>query len=104
MENNYLPFLTTDYQLKVDYLKGHLSRLWLRFNYFLSIELALFGLLGFLLFKQESPNVAACIFPIAIGIAVSVLWCFIGIQDRALVKIYSVAIKYVTFFIKTFQR
>lgn len=34
-------FLREDYELKAKYLEGHLSRMWTRFNFFLTIESAL---------------------------------------------------------------
>ncbi len=83
-----LDFYSRDYEMKVDYLKDHLSRLWTRFNFFLSIELALFGFLGYLLFDGDGKNIEATLFPILLGSLISVIWCFVGWQDRALVKMY----------------
>jgi len=38
-----LDFLIEDYWQKISYLKDHFTRLWNRFNYFLTIQSALFG-------------------------------------------------------------
>lgn len=78
--------LLTDYRLKVNFLEGHFSRLLSRFNYFLSIELAIFGLFGYLWFNKEITD--ALIFPILLGLPVSIIWLFFARQDRALVRIY----------------
>jgi hypothetical protein len=60
--------------------------LWTRFNYFLTIEVALFGYLGYLTFDKNLAGPAR--FPIVLGIVVSALWYIVGAQDRALVEIY----------------
>lgn len=75
-----------DYKLKLDYLKSQFDRLWTRFNFFLSIETALFGFLGYLIFDKE--NVRAVPFVAVIGVALSILWYVIGAQDQALVRCY----------------
>jgi hypothetical protein len=66
-------FLLEDYKLKVEYYAGHLSRMWTRFNFLLTIDSALFGLfatrenptqatqqkflvIGFAIFSTTSPN------------------------------------------------
>jgi hypothetical protein len=75
-----------DYKLKLDYLTSQFDRLWTRFNFFLSIETALFGFLGYLIFDDE--NVRAVPFVGVIGVALSILWYIIGAQDQALVRSY----------------
>jgi hypothetical protein len=60
-------FLVEDYKLKLGYLTSQFDRLWTRFNYFLTVEMALFGFMGYL---------------------VSALWYVIGAEDRALVEAY----------------
>jgi hypothetical protein len=79
-------FLVDDYKLKLDYLKSQFDRMWTRFNFFLSIEVALFGFLGWLVFEKH--NLGAMLLPASIGLAVSGLWYIIGAQDRALVEFY----------------
>lgn len=92
-EINHFDFLVKDYEMKVNFLKDHFSRALTRFNYFLGIELALFGFLGYLLFDPVAKNFEATLFPILIGIVLSIIWCFVGWQDRALVKMYQSGIK-----------
>jgi hypothetical protein len=79
-------FLVEDYRLKLDYLKSQFDRMWTRFNFFLSIEVALFGFLGWLVFDKATPN--ASTLPASLGLAVSALWYVIGTQDRFLVEFY----------------
>jgi hypothetical protein len=78
--------------MKVDYLKAHLSRMWTRFNFFLTIELALFSLLGYLIFDTDGSHREANFIIFFAGMVTSSIWCFFGCQDRALVKIYREAI------------
>lgn len=81
-------FLVDDYKLKVDYLTAHFDRLWTRFNFFLTIELAIFGFLGYLLFDTEGRDLQAVPVPFILGIGVSLVWFIVGRQDRALVNDY----------------
>jgi hypothetical protein len=78
--------LFEDYKLKLDYLRGQYDRLWQRFNFFLGVELAVFGFLGYVTFSLETPEASAL--PAAIGILVSVIWYIVGAQDRRLVEVY----------------
>lgn len=78
--------LFEDYQLKLDYLRGQYDRLWQRFNYFLGVELAVFGFLGYVTFSLNAP--AAAPLPAAIGLLVSLIWYVVGAQDRRLVEVY----------------
>ncbi|MFL6200679.1 MAG: hypothetical protein ACJ76J_16005 [Thermoanaerobaculia bacterium] len=75
-----------DYKLKLGYLTSQFDRLWTRFNFFLSIETALFGFLGYLIFEVK--NVRAVPFVGVIGVVLSTLWYIIGAQDQALVRSY----------------
>jgi hypothetical protein len=78
--------LFEDYKLKLQYLTAQFDRLWNRFNFFLSVQLAVFGFLGYVTFTLKSPG--ATPLPIVIGLLVSSLWYIVGAQDRALVEIY----------------
>ena len=78
--------LFEDYNVKLDYVRAQYDRLWQRFNYFLSVELGLFGFLGYLTFDRqvrEATSLAAWM-----GIAVSLLWYVVGAEDRRLVEVY----------------
>ena len=78
--------LFEDYKLKLQYLMAQFDRLWNRFNFFLSAQLAVFGFLGYVTFTLRSPG--ATRLPIVVGLLVSGLWYIVGAQDRALVEIY----------------
>ena len=47
-------FLLKDYELKVRFLSDHLQRMWMRFNFHLTVEPALTG--GKLLVKERQPT------------------------------------------------
>ena len=78
--------LLEDYKLKLDYVRGQYDRLWQRFNFFLTVELALFGFLGYLTF--DAKVIEATILPGSIGLVISILWYIVGAQDRRLVEVY----------------
>jgi hypothetical protein len=79
-------FLVEDYKLKLGYLTSQFDRLWTRFNYFLTVEMALFGFMGYLVFDKS--NIRSVPFVGSIGLTVSALWYVIGAEDRALVEAY----------------
>jgi hypothetical protein len=83
-----IKFLIDDYKLKVDYLTKHFDRMWTRFSFFLTIELALFGFLGYLLFDSSGRDVRSVPVPTLLGIVSSLLWYIVGAQDRFLVSSY----------------
>jgi hypothetical protein len=78
--------LFEDYKVKLDYVKAQYDRMWQRFYFFLTVELALFGFLGYLTFDARVPD--ATILPALLGLAVSLLWYIVGAQDRWLVEVY----------------
>lgn len=49
-------FLQKDYELKARYLTDHFSRMWVRFNFFLTIES---GLVGLSFHKDYSSHIRA---------------------------------------------
>jgi hypothetical protein len=75
-------FLLEDYRLKVQYLTDHFSRMWTRFNFFLTINSALFA---FSVQKDTAPFVL--LFVVA-GLLLSALWYFFGATDNYLVDVY----------------
>jgi hypothetical protein len=81
LEARRLNFLTEDYWQKVQYLKDHFTRLWNRFNYFLTIQSALFGA------TVLSPDKYRWWVPIFAAL-VCALWYIFGAQDRYLVDLY----------------
>src|SRR5437762_2273906 len=81
VETERLDFLIADYWEKVHYLKDHFTRLWNRFNYFLTIQSALFGA------TVLSPEKYRWWVPIFAAL-VCALWYIFGAQDRYLVALY----------------
>jgi hypothetical protein len=78
--------LYEDYKAKLDYLTAQYTRLWQRFNFFLSVELGIFGFLSYLTFNAKALD--ATPLAAAIGIVVSALWYVVGAEDRYLVEVY----------------
>ena len=78
--------LFDDYKLKLDCVTKQYDRLWRRFDFFLTVELALFGFLGYITFNARIPD--ATVYPAILGLAVSFLWYIAGAQDRWLVEVY----------------
>ena len=89
--NDVVSFLVEDYKLKTDFLTEHFSRMWTRFNFFLSVEPALFGV-AFLAHKDEWSKRAVTF--AGFGILVSVFWYIFGAQDRYLMELYRDEIKF----------
>jgi hypothetical protein len=81
LEIRRLDFLIEDYWQKVQYLKDHFTRLWNRFNYFLTIQSALFGA------TVLSPEKYRWWVPLFAAL-VCCLWYIFGAQDRYLVDLY----------------
>jgi len=75
-------FLIKDYDLKVGYLTAHLSRMWTRFNYFVSVESALVG--GKFIIGNGKLSTELAI----VGTALSAIWYVMGAEDRFLVRVY----------------
>jgi len=76
-----------DYELKLDYLKAQYDRMLTRFNYFLTIEIGLFGFSGWLIFENTG-RVTAVRLPALLGVFVSLLWYIVAAEDRMLVETY----------------
>lgn len=87
LEKEDLEFLKKDYELKVNYVLAQFSRMWMRFNFFLTIEsalsVALFGL-----FRDTKSLSDYGIFIALIGAVSSLCWYVFGAQDRYLSAIY----------------
>lgn len=81
-----LAFLQQDYRDKIQYLKDHFTRLWNRFNYFLTVQSALFGA------TVLSPDKFRWWVPIFAAV-VCLLWYMFGVQDRYLVELYRAQIE-----------
>jgi hypothetical protein len=78
--------LLEEYKLGVQYLTNHLTRLWTRFSFFLTLETALVvALLS--LFRDGQPSRWALVKP-GVALLLSVSWWVTGAQDRFLVVVY----------------
>jgi hypothetical protein len=75
-------FLLEDYRLKVQYLSDYFSRMWTRFNFFLTINSALFAFS-----VQKDTATFVSLFVVA-GLLLSALWYFFGAVDNYLVDVY----------------
>lgn len=75
-------FLLKNYELKINYLTNHLSRMWMRFNFFVTIESALLGSRFLIGNGKLTPQVAG------LGAALSFIWYLFGAEDRYLALIY----------------
>jgi hypothetical protein len=74
--------LLEDYKQKIGYLTSHFSRMWTRFNYFVSIETALLG--GKFLIPNNAPSRELAV----AGVLISAVWYVMGAEDRFLVRLY----------------
>ena len=81
-------FLLEDYKLKAQYLTAHFSRMWTRFNFFLTINSALFAFSV----QQDIADLAPLF--VAAGIPLSALWYFFGATDNYLADVYRRQVMY----------
>jgi hypothetical protein len=79
--------LLKDYEMKVNYLKDHLSRMWTRFNIFLTLQTGLAG--AKIVYVSKANETIAIDSNLAkLALLLSGVWFFVGIIDRSLVKNY----------------
>jgi hypothetical protein len=83
---DHVDFIVEDYKLALSYLQGQFQRLWQRFGFFLTVQLALFGVIGAVVFERG--KLSAIPLVSAIGVVVSVLWYVVAAEDRYLVDVY----------------
>ena len=93
IKNGTIGFYKEDYKLRIEYLNQHFSRMWTRFNFFLTIESALFGILFRPPNGAEFKDHALLVIPIALLLCIC--WYAFGAQDRYLVELYRKQIEYV---------
>jgi hypothetical protein len=86
--------LVDDYKSKVAYLKDHFTRMWTRFNFFLTIHSGLF--FGTVVASEKDKWWIPFF-----GILVALLWYVFGAQDRFLVDLYRKEIEQVAENIKS---
>jgi hypothetical protein len=77
-------YLLKDYELKVRYLTDHLSRMWTRFNFFLTINSALF-VASININRDNNHNVGLLA---VLGFALSLVWNQFGATDNYLADLY----------------
>ncbi|HEY1164232.1 MAG TPA: hypothetical protein VGE90_03675 [Chitinophaga sp.] len=82
-----LSFLDKDYERKINFLTQQFSRMWTRFNYFVTIESSLIG--GKFLFDPHNHSQGFAV----LGIALSFVWYVFGANDKYLVEVYRTAVK-----------
>lgn len=75
-------FLLEDYKQKVGYLTSHFTRMWTRFNFFMTIESALFT------FSMNSAYADYAELLAVAGLILSLAWYFFGATDNYLVDTY----------------
>jgi len=99
-QKQVVAFLQKEYELKVNYLKDHFSRMWTRFNFFLTLETTLVG--GKVYFinnlkevvkvegqpVQEWTSAPENTTLAVAGIIISLLWFFMSAQDSYLGRVY----------------
>jgi hypothetical protein len=81
-------FLIDDYKLKVQYLTDHFSRMWTRLSYFVTVQLALFSALGYVVFDSQGRDLRVVPVVAGLGMVTSLAWYVVGAQDRFLVTAY----------------
>jgi hypothetical protein len=82
-----LEFNKKDYELKINYLSNHFTRMWNRFNFFLVLEAGISAALWVWLkekggFIPQAPALAW------VGLVSGLVWYAFGAQDRYLVEVY----------------
>lgn len=82
-----LSFLDKDYERKINFLVQQFSRMWTRFNIFVTIESSLIG--GKFLIDPKGDNRDFAV----LGIVLSVIWYVFGANDKYLVDMYRQAVK-----------
>lgn len=83
MEQSVLTELVHYYEVRMLALTEYSSRIWNRFNWFLTLELAIFGF--FFSHLETLPKNFISIVP-TIGIVIALLWFLIGFEDRKSMK------------------
>jgi len=85
-------FLLDDYKLKVGYLTNHFTRMWTRFNFFITLETLVGGALIAAAANDrwlDNPWQVALL-----GLLISICWYLVGAQDRYLIAVYRSQIRW----------
>ncbi|MET0636544.1 MAG: hypothetical protein ABWZ25_10990 [Chitinophagaceae bacterium] len=84
-------FLDKDYERKISFLKDQYTRMWTRFNIFVTLESSLIG--GKLLFDPKTSITGFAV----LGIVLSLIWYVFGANDKYLVTLYKKAVESASF-------
>jgi hypothetical protein len=86
-------FLMKDYELKVQNLRDHFTRMWTRFNYFIGLE-TLIAAAVLTLVREGKALEGRAIAMALVGAVLSLAWYLVGTQDRYLIDVYRSHIRY----------
>jgi hypothetical protein len=92
-ENRYMDrtdFLAKDYEIKANYLSGHHQRLLTRFNFFLTLESALFGAEFIVGEDRPGPELPAVA---VVGAIIAIMWLFVGVEDGRTLQVHKWHVK-----------
>jgi hypothetical protein len=78
----HFDFFVKDYELKIKYLSDQFSRMWTRFNFFLTLESGLLG--GKFIIGRGGLDTTITL----VLLSISIVWYVFGAQDRYLVGVY----------------
>lgn len=87
--------LLEDYKLRVQYLVDQYTRMWNRFNYFLTLHTAISAGLFTLLASEKNDLKAFTITIAVMGFIFAVFWYIFAAQDKYLVELYRKQVSYV---------
>ena len=83
-------FLLKDYELKVQCLGEHLQRMWMRFNFFVTLQSGLAAALAIV--GTDDGDRSATPYLLGAQAALALIWWVFGAQDRFLVVEYRASI------------
>src|SRR4030042_6552815 len=86
-EKAKLDFLLQAYQSRIKYHSDQITRMWARFSFLLTIDLALFALFAGVLIGKKTSATAIC-FLVGMGFFISIVWYIYSAQDRYLFELY----------------
>lgn len=94
MDDSKQEILLEDYKLRVQYLVDQYTRMWNRFNYFLTLHTAISAGLFTLIVSDKTISKSICIAIVVMGLIFAIFWYVFGAQDRYLVELYSRQVSY----------
>ncbi len=80
LNSKQVEFLFEAYKLRAQLYSEHTGRMWSRFNYLLTGNVALFGFF-FSVFLDDKSLTGIILFPL-VGMIISIIWFVLGAQDR----------------------